>query len=180
MPDYFIHLVCGSTGAGKSTYARELSERIGAVRFTIDEWMTTLFWMDSPQPIEPAWSIERAERCFAAIWSTASQVAMRGVPCVLDIGLSQAASRARFVKLAGELGLSVQLHFVDISTEERWRRVESRNVHQGETHHLPFRVTREMFDFVETLWEPPTDEELAASNGVRITSGRHSYPKGTA
>jgi hypothetical protein len=34
---------------------------------------------------------------------------------------------------------------------------------------LPFNVTREMFDFVESLWEPPTDAELAASNGVRIS-----------
>jgi len=43
MTDHLIHLVCGSTGAGKTTYARALSERIGAVRFSIDEWMTALF-----------------------------------------------------------------------------------------------------------------------------------------
>ena len=44
MARYLIHLICGSTGAGKTTYALELAERIGAVRFSIDEWMTALFW----------------------------------------------------------------------------------------------------------------------------------------
>jgi predicted kinase len=165
---HLIHLVCGSTGAGKTTYARQLSLELGAVRFSIDEWMTTLFWMDSPQPLEPAWSIERVERCLAQIWATASQVAARGVPCVLDVGLGRAQHRARFVTLAGEAGLSVQLHFIDVPAQERWRRVQHRNAAKGGTHNLPFDVTREMFDFVETLWEPPTDREMALCNGVRV------------
>ena len=170
MPNHLIHLICGSTGAGKTTYAQELTERIGAVRFSIDEWMTRLFWMDTPQPLDPSWSMERVERCLTQIWSTASQLAHRGLPSVLNLGLGQAASRTRFVKLAGELGFSVQMHFVDVSAEERWRRVEARNAHRGDPNRLPFEVTREMFDFVETLWEPPTDEELAACNGVKVSN----------
>lgn len=169
MTDNCIHLICGSTGAGKTTYAQALSDRIGGIRFSIDEWMTVLFWMDSPQPLQPAWSMERVERCLAQIWLTASGVAQRGVPCVLDIGLSQASSRARFGKLANERGLSTQLHYVDVPAEERWRRVEARNAAKGGTYHLPFDVTRDMFDFVETLWEPPTDAEMAASHGVKIS-----------
>lgn len=169
MTDLLVHLVCGSTGAGKTTYAEALSKRIGGVRLSIDEWMTALFWMDSPQPIEAAWSMERVERCLTLIWSTAARIAERGVPCVLDVGLSQAASRARFVGLAREQGLSTQLHFVDVPAQERWRRVEERNRAKGGSNQLPFNVTREMFDFVESLWEPPTDAELAASNGLRIS-----------
>ena len=75
MPDPLIHLICGSAGAGKTTYAQELTKPIGAVGFSIDEWMTRLFWKDSPQPLEPSWSMERVERCLAQIWSTASRVA---------------------------------------------------------------------------------------------------------
>ena len=180
MPDPLIYLICGSTGAGKTTHARELAERMGGVRFSIDEWMTRLFWMDSPQPLKATWSMERVERCLTQIWSIASRVAERGVPCVLDVGLGQAASRLRFVKLARDFGLSVQLHFVDVPAEERWARVEVRNARHGETSHLPFAVTREMFDFVERRWEPPTEEELAACNGVRISNLRHPSPRGSA
>jgi predicted kinase len=169
MQDHLIHLVCGSTGAGKTTYARQISQQLRAVRFSIDEWMTVLFWMDTPQPIQPSWSMERVERCLAQIWAIASEVAGRGVPCVIDIGFSQAQSRVRFVELAGKAGLSVQLHFIDVSASERWRRVQERNNRKGETYNLPFDVTREMFDFVETLWEPPTDEEMALCNGVKVS-----------
>jgi len=53
--------------------------------------------------------------------------------------------------------------------QERWRRVEARNRAKGGNNHLPFDVTREMFEFVESLWEPPTDGEMDASNGVRVS-----------
>ena len=167
MHNPLIHLICGSTGAGKATYSRQLSQQLGAVRFSIDEWMTTLFWMDSPRPLEPAWSMERVERCLTQIWATTSQVAVGGIPCVLDIGFTQAQSRARFIGLADQAGLSVQLHFIDVSPTERWRRVQKRNDERDGTYNLPFDVTREMFNFVETLWEPPTEHEMTACNGVR-------------
>ena len=170
MQRHLVHLICGSTGAGKTTYALQLSDRLGAVRFSIDEWMAALFWMDTPQPLHPAWSMERVERCLTQIWAAVLQIAARNVPCVLDIGFGQTASRARFAKLARDAGLSVQLHFLDVPAEERWRRVEARNAKKGETYQLGFDVTREMFDFVEGLWEPPTDAEMLAYNGVR-TSG---------
>ena len=47
-----MHLLCGPTGAGKTTYARELAEAESAVRFSIDEWMSALFWMDAGDPWE--------------------------------------------------------------------------------------------------------------------------------
>jgi predicted kinase len=108
---HLIHLICGSTGAGKTNYALRLSDHLEGIRFSIDEWMATLFWMDTPQPLN-----------------------------------------------------------LDVPAEERWRRVETRNTRKGETYQLGFDVTREMFDFVERLWEPPTHAEMIAYNGVR-TSG---------
>ena len=162
-----IHFICGSTGAGKTTYAIGLGDDLGAVRFSIDEWMTALFWMDAPQPTDPAWAIERVDRCRAQIWRTAVEVAGRGAPCVLEIGLVSAAIRARYAALAKEAGLSAQLHYLDVPADERWRRVQARNDGQDSAQ-LSFAVTREMFDFVETMWQPPTLEELAAVNGVRV------------
>lgn len=165
--DHLIHLICGSTGAGKTTYALRLSDGLPGIRFSIDEWMAGLFWMDTPQPLDPAWSMERIERCLTQIWAVALQIAARSVPCVLDLGFSQAQSRAKFAGLATAAGLSVQLHFIDVPAEERWRRVETRNARKGSTYQLGFDVTREMFDFVEGLWEPPTHAEMLAYNGVR-------------
>jgi len=168
MSGSLIHLICGSTGAGKTTYAQTLADELGAVCFSIDEWMTALFWMDTPQPLDPAWSMSRVERCDAQIWRTARGVAARGVPCVLDLGFSSAEQRARYLRLAGEAGLPARLHFVDVPPDERWRRVQSRNDRKGDTYQLSFDVTREMFDFVETLFEPPTDDEMHMADGVHV------------
>ena len=38
---------------------------------------------------------------------------------------------------------------------------------KGSTFQLVF--DREMFNFVEDMWEPPDDAEMAALNGVRVT-----------
>jgi predicted kinase len=163
-----VHLVTGSTGAGKTTFSRELTERAGAVRFSIDEWMTALFWADAYQPLDPAWVMVRVERCYAQIWTAALAVAKRGVAVVLDLGLTTRESRVRFADLAREAGLPVQLHFVDVPADERWRRVEVRNEDIGEGAQLRFAITREMFDYVEGLWEAPDDAEMALLNGVRV------------
>ena len=60
----------------------------------------------------------------------------------------------------------MRLHFLDFDATERWRRVEARNEQQGETFRM--KVTRPMFDFIETIWQPPTPEEMSAFDGVRI------------
>jgi predicted kinase len=163
-----IHLICGGTGAGKTTYAIKLAADMSGVRFSIDEWMTALYWMDSPQPPEAKWSMERVGRCNAQIWETARRVALCGAPCILDLGLGDASSRAGFTNLARSAGLSVQLHFVDVPAEERWRRVQARDAQVGDTRQLIFDVTREMFDFTEAMFQPPGEEELRGLDGVRI------------
>jgi predicted kinase len=163
-----IYLICGSTGAGKTTYANQLSDTAHAVRFSIDEWMAALFWMDTPKPMDASWAMERVSRCYNHIWTTALQVAKRGVSCVLDLGFGQRSERMRFADLARRAGLAVELHFIDVPAAERWRRIEARNATKAETYQLPFDVTREMFDFVESIWEPPTNDEIVALDGTVI------------
>lgn len=161
-----VHLVTGSTGAGKTTYSLELAARDSALRLSIDEWMTALFEPDHPKPLQFEWMMERMNRCEAQMWAVALQMSALGTPIVVDCGLTSQAHRARWAMLAADAGLSVQLHHLDVDADERWRRVQSRNAQRGPTYRL--EVTREMFDFVETLWEPPSDDELTALNGRRI------------
>jgi predicted kinase len=162
-----IHIVTGSTGAGKTTYARQLAAELGAIRFSIDEWMNALFWPDRSDPIDPAWAMERVERCYTQIWSVARDAARQGLPSVLDLGFTTHNSRCRFVDLAREAGFQSQLHWIDVPADERWRRVEQRNQRPSEQQ-LEFAVTREMFDYVESLWEPPEPAEMADVNGLRV------------
>ena len=151
-----VYLITGGTGAGKTTYALKLATEKNGIRFSIDDWMTTLFWMDSPNPISHDWAMERIERAEAQIWETAQQILEQGGSVILDLGFTKTLHRQKFSHLAQEVGYEASLHWVDIAPDERWRRVQSRNAEKGETFAMD--VTREMFDFMEAQWETPERE----------------------
>jgi predicted kinase len=163
--NFDIHLVCGATGAGKSTYSGALAKSVGGVRFSIDEWMQTLHNQDQPQELVFDWFYERVQRNCTQMRSVADQLVSLGVPAVFDCGLTNKQERDIFADWARDKGYSVQLHFLDVPAGARWSRVEKRNAEQAET--FQFEVTRAMFDFIESLWEPPTETEMQAMSGKR-------------
>lgn len=159
-----IHMICGPAGAGKTTFARKLADDFGGVRFSIDEWMMTLFGDDVPTNISPGWITPRLLRCDQQVWSIAAQLGARGTPAILDLGFQRAEHRRRFAALAAEAALPAMLHVLNTGITERWRRVEQRNQQRGETFHM--EVTRQMFDYSETFWEPPRATEIEEINTV--------------
>ncbi len=158
-----VHLVTGGTGAGKTSYARSLADSVRGLAFSIDDWMARLFWMDSPQPIQFEWTLERIARCEAQIRGEVAALARIGVESVLDLGFTKSAHRAAFGAFADSIDTPVALHWVDVPANERWRRVQHRNQARSDTYALD--VTREMFDFMESEWEAPSQEEMTALNG---------------
>ena len=159
-----VILVAGGTGAGKTSIARSLERGLGAMRFSIDDWMTALFWMDSPQPIRFDWTMERIDRCEAMIWPLAERAVALGRCAILDLGFTLESHRAAFAGRAAAAGIPVALHHVDVPADERWRRVEQRNAERGETYAM--QVDRAMFDAMESMWEAPTAEEMTRLNGI--------------
>jgi predicted kinase len=162
-----IHLIAGGTGAGKTTYARKLAVETRAIRFSIDEWMTTLFWMDSPQPIEFEWTMARIGRCEAQIRNQVRALVSLGHSAILDLGFTKADHRAAFGAFAREIGARPVLHLLDIAPATRWARVQARNAARGETYRLD--VDRAMFDFMEGEWQAPDAEALRVLNGQVIS-----------
>jgi predicted kinase len=152
------HLICGSTGAGKTTYAKALAHRVRGVCFSIDEWMATLFLGDRSEPLSLAWAIERISRCELQMWRVADQLLVRGIDVVLDVGLSKRQHRDRFRERCSSVGAAPKLHYLDVDAQTRRERVRRRNENRTETY--PFEVTDDMFEFMETWFEPPGDDEL--------------------
>ena len=153
-----IHLVCGSTGAGKTTFARELADDLHGIHFSIDEWMVSLFGEDAPDDLEPAWIFPRVSRCENQMWAMAIQLGKLGIPSILDFGFQRLEHRQRYFSLARSSRLSVKLHVLDVDAALRWERVQHRNQNPGDTFQM--KITRSMFDYIETIWEPPGESEL--------------------
>lgn len=158
------YLLCGSTGAGKSTLSRKIAQEHSAQIFSIDEWMKMLFWSDAPQAEVFPWALERVRRCEDLIYILAERLLKKNQNVILDLAYSTKKQREKAYTLFQSLGLQYQLIFVDVPVEVRLQRVRGRNSQKTET--FEFEVTDEMFHFMETQFEPPTQEELNARNGI--------------
>ncbi len=149
-----IHIICGGTGAGKSTYSKVLAEKSGAIHYAIDDWIATLYGPDKPHDVDYEWYIERIERIEAMMWRI---IEGSSAEYILDLGFSLKSHRQKFYDLAAMAGINAQLHYLDVDAAERWRRVCKRNDEQGDTFALI--VSREDFDFMENLFEEPEHDE---------------------
>lgn len=160
-------MICGGTGAGKSTYAAGLAADMNAVRLSIDEWLHRLYFVDRPPTDSFEWFYERVQRIGAQMRDVGDRVIEAGRPVIFDCGFTNSRERQIYYDWADDMGHSVSLHFVDTPVDLRWARTQQRNSEKGPT--FMFEVDRGMFDFVETMWEAPDQAELAARGGIHHT-----------
>lgn len=153
-----IHIVFGSQGAGKSTYSKKLAEKENGIHLSIDDWMSELFEPDLPQPMNFNWIMERVKRCEKIIWLTTSKIIRSGGVVILDLGFMKISDRKNILALAEKEKFMLGLHYLNAPRQIRLERVLSRNKEKGEI--FSFEVTPEMFNFMETQFESPTENEL--------------------
>ncbi|GAB1620964.1 AAA family ATPase [Agarivorans albus] len=151
-------IVCGATGAGKTTYSLSICEDIGAVKFSIDPWMQTLFAKDMVE-LDFSWMMERVERCYQQIWEVSEQILALDGNVVLDLGFTTKALRDIFVNNAKALHINAEVHYIEATSETRKQRVAKRNM-EKDPKVYSFEVTDMMFDFMEGKFEAPDDMEL--------------------
>lgn len=151
-----LFFICGSTGAGKTTYAKSLCAKTGGFHLTIDEFMKTLYWMDAPTPPTFEWAQERVKRCEAVIQSISEKAAACGIPVVLDLGFSERTQREKFRSWAESIGCRSELHFLDVPKDERWKRVQERNKAPG---NQSIMIDQKTFDWMESYFQAPESEE---------------------
>ncbi len=165
-----IHLITGNTGSGKTTYCNKLKAVSGGVLFSIDFWNNTLFLPDKNDKDGLDWFLERIERSEKVIMNLIEQLENANTDSILDLGFSKQSHREKFRKFASKNGFPIKLHYLDITKEIRWERIQKRNSEKGNT--FEFEVSKEDFDFMETWFEVPTTSEI---KNKTITNQNH-YP----
>ena len=112
-------LTCGLPGAGKTALARQLAADRGAVRLTKDEWL----WALGSSP----WDRPTGETIERELWRLAQEILSLGLSVVLDFGLWARIERDEMRSAARGLGVGVELHYLEVPTDELWRRIDARN-----------------------------------------------------
>ncbi|MBV9662136.1 MAG: ATP-binding protein [Acidimicrobiales bacterium] len=112
-------LTCGLPGAGKTTLATQLASERSAVRLTKDEWQ----WARVSSP----WDRPTGERIEEQLWRLAQEILRLGLSVVLDFGLWARTERDEMRTAARALGVGVELHYLEVPSDELWRRLEARN-----------------------------------------------------
>jgi predicted kinase len=148
-------LTCGLPGAGKTTVATRLAAERGAVRLTKDEWQ----WALGSSP----WDRQVGERIERELWRLAQEILRLGLSVVLDFGLWTRAERDDLRTAARALGVGVELHLVDATPDELWRRIEQRNA-APPWEREP--IERAHLDDWITVFEPPDEAELALFDAI--------------
>lgn len=118
-----IHLLHGTVGSGKTTFALVLAREKGAVYLSPDAWMRAMYGDDPPV----AQFAEYLERVFGLIWTVVEQLVQLDVDVVLDFGFWTRRSRDEARERARRLGASCVLYELRCSTEVARRRVLERN-----------------------------------------------------
>ena len=149
--DARLVLLCGLPCSGKTTLARQIEAVTGAVVFSPDEWMIGL-QVD-------LWDEEFRGRLEQTMWGLAIDLLERGVSVVLDYGYWARTERDEKRLAARQLGVNVELHYLDIPIEELVRRVNERNGSGGWKNTAP--ITRKHLLRWSEIIEPPDPAELA-------------------
>jgi predicted kinase len=150
MSEARLILTCGLPGAGKTALARQLAADRSALRLTKDEWLRALG--SSP------WDEPTRVKVEHELWRLAQEVLRLGVSVVVDFGLWARIERDEMRSAARGLGVGVELHYLDVPTDELWRRIQARNSQPPWDSH-PIR--RADLDGWLRIFQAPDAAELA-------------------
>jgi predicted kinase len=111
-------IVCGLPGSGKTTHARELEHRCGAIRLCPDEWMDAL----SLDLYDEA----RRAKVEALQWEFGQRLLALGVSIIIEWGTWGRSERDTLRLGARALGAAVELHYLSAPVEVLFERIQLR------------------------------------------------------
>lgn len=141
-------IVCGLPGSGKTSQAMRVEQHLGAV-LCPDDWMDAL-GID-------LWDSAARQRIESLQWTIAQQILSRGGSVVIEWGTWARSERDVLRTRARELGVAVELHFLDAQVDVLFGRIRRRN---RETPPITFEDVQSWAQ----KFERPTAEERALSD----------------
>lgn len=147
-----VYMICGFIGAGKTTFAKKLEMKTGAIRITKDEWLIKLFG-HNPR-------IEGFEEYDEKVCELSNNIAFNfvehGIDVIIDDGFWIKKQREEMKKRIENAGAKAVLYYVKCPMEVMKERVVNRSNNLTEDS---FEIDEELFDKYVKYWELPGEDE---------------------
>ena len=148
-----LHLMVGLPCSGKTTLAQKLEYELPALRLNLDEWHLHLFGQDAEEPEHDA----RHSLIESMLWNIASRALELGLNVILDYGLWAREERENYRLRAKQLGVSSEVHYLDVPEDELLRRLKERNSRPSQES---FLIPEEAMKPWIAFFQKPTPDEL--------------------
>ena len=139
-------IVCGLPGSGKTTHAKLLEARFGAIRFSPDEWMDALS-LDLHDE-------GRREKIESLQWRFGQELLAQGLTVIIEWGTWGRSERDTLRLGARALGAAVELHYLDAPVAVLMDRIQRRGMETP-------RIERDQLLRWAEIFQAPTPEEIA-------------------
>ena len=139
-------IVCGLPGSGKTTHAKLLEARLGAIRFSPDEWMDALSLGLYDEGMRA--KIEALQ------WKFAQELLAHGLTVVIEWGTWGRRERDTLRLGARALGAAVELHYLSAPVDVLFDRTQRRGMESP-------AIERDQLLRWAEIFQVPTPEEIA-------------------
>src|SRR6266849_1277350 len=113
-------IVCGLPGSGKTTHAKLLEARLGAIRFSPDEWLAALA-LD-------LYDEGRRDKIEALQWKFGQELLSLGLTVIIEWGTWGRSERDTLRLGARVLGAAVELHYLSAPADALFDRIQRRGM----------------------------------------------------
>ena len=138
-------IICGLPGSGKTTLAKKLEKDLPAIRMCPDEWMEDLKVSLWDEPFRD--NLEKR------LWKFGKELLMDGSNVILEYGFWGKSERDVKLHEARNLGVSVELYYLDVDSNTLKERLSKRDM-EGD------KILADKVDEYESKIEKPDEAEL--------------------